>query len=421
MAKLNFNYLLPLFLWAYSLSNARLMKLFILLSVIFYAFLFSPFSLVAQLGLPPWQYNESEMIWLSSGVGYLVLEEGKGGLPKEGDIVKVHYLGMLESGKTFDNSFLREKPLKVQLGAAEVIPGWEEVLKLLPIGSKAVAVIPPEFAYGAEGMPPAIPPNAALRFYLEVVGKQAPFQPRAINQEKLTVKESGLQYTIFEAGKGDKITKQKRVTMHYDARLSNGALLGNTFDKGEPLIVITGKEQLFPGWEEGLTYLRQGDKATLVIPPKLGPAMNAHIPENESIMLQLEILKVEDYTPFVPYNYAKLPAQKSLSGISYYLVEKGKGKLPQTGEMIKILYHATLKEENEQEKAFDSAFEKGIPASLVLGNREALLAWDEILPLAPKGSKLVIVLPPEKVALEKNLPPFITPNSTIVFYIELLD
>jgi FKBP-type peptidyl-prolyl cis-trans isomerase len=405
-----------------SFLNATPMKLLILcFIIIFYALLSNPFFVAAQLGLPPWNYNESEMIRLSSGVGYVVVEEGKEGLPKEGDILKVHYLGMLENGKTFDNSFLRGAPLLVRLGAVEVIPGWEEVLKLLPIGSKAVAVIPPEFAYGAEGMPPAIPPNATLRFYLEVVGKQTPFQPRSINQEKLITKPNGLKYTVFEAGKGEKITQQKRVTLHYDARLSNGMLLGNTFDKGEPLIVITGKEQLFPGWEEGLTYLRQGDKATLIIPPNLGPQTAAHMPEGESIMLELEILKVEDYTPFVPYNYAKLPAQKSPSGITYYLVEKGKGKLPQVGEMIKVLYHATFKEENEQEKTFDSAFERGIPVPLVLGNGEPLLAWDEILPLAPKGSKLVIILPPEKIALEKSLPPFITEKSTVAFYIELLD
>eukprot|EP00013_Stygamoeba_regulata_P003768 CAMPEP_0177628454 /NCGR_PEP_ID=MMETSP0447-20121125/141_1 /TAXON_ID=0 /ORGANISM="Stygamoeba regulata, Strain BSH-02190019" /LENGTH=143 /DNA_ID=CAMNT_0019129705 /DNA_START=35 /DNA_END=466 /DNA_ORIENTATION=- len=83
---------------------------------------------------------------------------------KNGDEIEVHYVGKLEDGKEFDNSFSRGQPIKLILGKGHVIKGWEEGLVGMCITEKRVLTIPPELGYGARGYPPVIPENAVLIF-----------------------------------------------------------------------------------------------------------------------------------------------------------------------------------------------------------------------------------------------------------------
>ena len=50
-----------------------------------------------------------------------------------------------------------------------MIKGWEEAVKQLKKGHKATLICPPDYAYGAKGAPPVIPPDATLVFELEVL------------------------------------------------------------------------------------------------------------------------------------------------------------------------------------------------------------------------------------------------------------
>lgn len=92
-----------------------------------------------------------------------------------GNVVKVHYRGMLTSKKIFDESYSRGKPLEFQLGKQMVIPGWDEGIALLRKGEKATLIIPSYLAYGEAGIqdpnggPSPIGPNETLIFDLELV------------------------------------------------------------------------------------------------------------------------------------------------------------------------------------------------------------------------------------------------------------
>ena len=79
----------------------------------------------------------------------------------------VHYEGQLIDGKVFDSSYQRGQP--ATFGVGQVIPGWQEVLQLMPVGSTYDVVIPSELAYGPGGSPGGIPPNATLRFKVELI------------------------------------------------------------------------------------------------------------------------------------------------------------------------------------------------------------------------------------------------------------
>jgi len=106
------------------------------------------------------------IITTSSGLQYEVVKEGSGKKPSIDNLVRVHYEGKLIDGTIFDRSYDRD-PAEFPLGA--VIPGWSEGVQLMSVGSKYRLFIPPQLAYGAEGMPPAIPPFSVLIFEVELL------------------------------------------------------------------------------------------------------------------------------------------------------------------------------------------------------------------------------------------------------------
>jgi FKBP-type peptidyl-prolyl cis-trans isomerase FkpA len=112
----------------------------------------------------------------SSGAGEttasgLVIEKlvvGDGPSPKATDVVRVHYHGTFPGGEVFDSSVERGQPARFPLN--RVIPCWTEGLQLMKVGGKARLTCPPGIAYGAQGAPPTIPPNATLSFDVELLG-----------------------------------------------------------------------------------------------------------------------------------------------------------------------------------------------------------------------------------------------------------
>jgi FKBP-type peptidyl-prolyl cis-trans isomerase len=107
------------------------------------------------------------VVTLASGLQYKIIKAGEGNKPNDGDTVRVHYRGTLIDGTEFDSSFRRGKPASFRLG--NVIAGWTEALKLMPVGSKWQLFIPPDLAYGTRGTGRAIGPNATLIFEVELL------------------------------------------------------------------------------------------------------------------------------------------------------------------------------------------------------------------------------------------------------------
>ncbi|MFD0738067.1 FKBP-type peptidyl-prolyl cis-trans isomerase [Lysobacter koreensis] len=104
----------------------------------------------------------------ASGLQYEVLTEGKGAKPKPTDAVSAHYKGTLLDGKTFDSSYDRGQPATFQL--TQVVPGWQEGIQLMPVGSKYRFWLPASLGYGEKGTQGGpIGPNATLVFEVELL------------------------------------------------------------------------------------------------------------------------------------------------------------------------------------------------------------------------------------------------------------
>ena len=103
----------------------------------------------------------------ASGLVITMLKEGTGSSPKSSDTVKVHYRGVLANGKEFDSSYGRGQPATFPLN--RVIPCWTEGVQLMKAGGKAKLVCPSKLAYGSQGVPGTIPPDATLIFEVELL------------------------------------------------------------------------------------------------------------------------------------------------------------------------------------------------------------------------------------------------------------
>lgn len=115
-----------------------------------------------------------------SGLQYQVLRDTAGPRPTAEDTVRVHYIATRLDGSPFDNSYERDHPVEVVLN--QVIAGWREGLALMPAGSKYRLWLPGKLAYGDNGKPGELEPNAALVFdieLLEIAGQPLPEQAAA--------------------------------------------------------------------------------------------------------------------------------------------------------------------------------------------------------------------------------------------------
>lgn len=114
------------------------------------------------------------MITTSSGLQYSDTTTGDGAEATQGQQVTVHYTGWLyedgKQGAKFDSSKDRGDPFVFPLGAGRVIKGWDEGVAGMKVGGARTLVIPPALGYGARGAGGAIPPNATLKFDVELLG-----------------------------------------------------------------------------------------------------------------------------------------------------------------------------------------------------------------------------------------------------------
>ena len=107
--------------------------------------------------------------------------------------------------------------------------------------------------------------------------------------------DSGLRYKIIQKGSGAQAEKGKSVSVHYEGSLDNGQVFDSSYRRKDPITFTLGIGQVIQGWDEGISLLKEGDKARFVIPSYLGygeRGAGGVIPPNATLVFDVELVKV---------------------------------------------------------------------------------------------------------------------------------
>lgn len=221
----------------------------------------------------------------------ITLQAGNGQQAQNGDMLKMHYTGWVydvsakdNKGKSFDSSLKRNKPFVFELGAGEVIKGWDQGLVGMKVGGKRRLVIPADLGYGKRGTGP-IPGNATLLFDVEL-----------LNVIRLQVKD-------LRVGTGRKVKKEDKLTLHYvgwvydeSAPDGKGAKFDSSIDRGVPFNLRIGMGRVIKGWDKGLIGMQKGGLRRLIIPSELayGKQDLGVIGPHSTLVFDVQLMQVEE-------------------------------------------------------------------------------------------------------------------------------
>ena len=112
-------------------------------------------------------------------------------------------------------------------------------------------------------------------------------------RSEVTVLESGLQYEVLTEGTGDIPTADNQVRVHYHGELTDGTVFDSSVDRGEPISFAL--KQVIKGWQEGLTYMVEGQKVRLFIPSQLayGKGGSGPIPPSATLIFDVELISIK--------------------------------------------------------------------------------------------------------------------------------
>ena len=137
---------------------------------------------------------------------------------------------------------------------------------------------------------------------LEKLEKQAAEKAKkakeAIDELKKGAKvtSSGLAYKIIKKGTGAKAEAGKTVSVHYTGKLSNGTKFDSSYDRNQPIEFELGRGRVIKGWDEGISLLNVGSKATFIIPPDLAYGARGAggvIPPNATLIFDVELVEIK--------------------------------------------------------------------------------------------------------------------------------
>lgn len=117
-----------------------------------------------------------------------------------------------------------------------------------------------------------------------------------VTLDEMDRRPSGVYVEELESGDGAEAREGSSVTVHYTGWLPDGTRFDSSREAGEPFTFVIGRQQVIPGWEEGVTGMRAGSVRRLVIPPELAYGAQGAgnvIPPNSPLVFEVEVLEVE--------------------------------------------------------------------------------------------------------------------------------
>ncbi len=240
-----------------------------------------------------------------------------------------------------------------------------------------------------------------------------------VNLEGAITTASGLQYLELTPGSGRTPEKGDLLTMNFAGSLPDGTEITNSKSSGKPVTLVFGLEEILPGWQEGLSLMKAGGKARLVLPPELafGETGYGMVPPNTQLILDIELLTVDK--PPQPTTYSEKELTTTESGLQYLDLVQGIGDEARQDYTVTTQYTVWIKGEGENQYIFSSKY--GDPVSFVIGSGDAVFpGWEEGVTNMKVGGKRLLIIPPALAFGEQQMGN-IPANSTLIMEIELVE
>ncbi|XP_075199185.1 peptidyl-prolyl cis-trans isomerase FKBP4 [Anomaloglossus baeobatrachus] len=318
------------------------------------------------------------------GVLKKIKKEGTGQeRPMIGDKVSVHYTGWLLDGTKFDSSRDRKDKFTFDLGKGQVIKSWDIAVSTMTTGEVCTVTCKPEYAYGASGSPPKIPPNSVLIFEIELFE----FQGEDLSPEE----DGGIIRRIRVKGEGySKPNEGAVVELHLQ-----GSHDGRVFDERQLQFEVGEGEGLGipPGVETALQQMEKGEEAVLHLKPKYGFDSTGYepfrVPPNAELQYEVKLRSFEKAKESWEMNSDEKLEQGALvkeRGTQYFkslrapqckIVPPPPPTSPQSSNLCLIFFLLAL----HQALDYDTNNEKGLfrRAEAYMGVNELDLAKDDLM------------------------------------------
>ncbi|KAG9462949.1 hypothetical protein GDO78_022765 [Eleutherodactylus coqui] len=265
-----------------------------------------------------------------------------------GDKVSVHYTGWLLDGTKFDSSRDRKDKFTFDLGKGQVIKAWDIAVATMKVGEVCRIICKPEYAYGASGSPPKIPPNAVLVFEVELFDFQG--------EDLSTDEDGGIIRRIRVKGEGySKPNEGSVVELWFQ-----GSHDGHVFDERDLRFEVGEGEGLGipPGVETALQQMEKGEEAVLYLKPKYG--FNSagyepfHVPPNAELQYEIKLKSFEKAKESWEMNSEEKLEQGALvkeRGTEYFKAGRYRQAVIQYKKIIQWLEHESGLAEEETAKS----------------------------------------------------------------------
>ena len=228
----------------------------------------------------------------TSGLYYIIDEQGTGEKPELNDRVKVVYKGYLTDGTVFS-----ESTEGADMYLQNLIYGWLEGLQYFNEGGSGKLIIPAHLGYGSTSEDD-IPAGSVLIFDIELVYVNYKTEndeqiAQYIEDNALTAEktETGLYYIIDEQGTGEHPTETDNITAAYKGYYTDGTV----FDESDEAGVSFNLSQVISGWTEGIPYFKAGGSGKLLIPAHLGYGNYNYstIPAGSALIFDVNLISVD--------------------------------------------------------------------------------------------------------------------------------
>lgn len=340
------------------------------------------------------------------GLKKLLVKEGESWeTPETGDEVEVHYTGTLLDGTKFDSSRDRGTPFKFKLGQGQVIKGWDQGIATMKKGENAVFTIPPDLAYGESGSPPTIPPNATLKFDVELLSWAS---------VKDICKDGGIFKKIIKEGeKWEHPKEADEVLVKYEARLEDGTVVS----KSEEGVEFYVKDGYFcPAFAIAVKTMKKGEKVLLTVKPQYGFGHQGReaigndvaVPPNATLLVDLELVSwkvVDEVTD----------DKKVLKKI----LKQGEGyERPNDGAVVKVKYTGKL----EDGTIFEEKGSDEEPFEFMAGEEQVVDGLDRAVMTMKKGEVALVSVAAEygyQTEIKTDLA-VVPPKSNLIYEVELV-